>query len=679
MFQSPKMIFEKEGNKLIIRGQGEIIWLEPFGEDSLRFRATRGKRIVEEDWTLLPQPEIPANISISDNKAVITNGKLSAEVDGTGKIKYVNAANKKVLLEELWIDHRILNASVLKARNYKAVSSDLFKIQVYFKAFDDERFYGMGQYANNYLNLKGCVLELAHKNTQVSIPFLLSTRGYGFVWNNPSIGRAELAKNHTMWLAEAARQIDYIVIAGETPKEIVKKYTSLVGKAPPMPEWALGFWQCKLRYRTQEELLNIAREYKRRGLPLSVIVIDFFHWPHQGDWKFDSKYWPDPEKMVKELDSMGVKLLVSIWPTVEVDSENYLEMVRRGLLVRTEKGVYALNIFRAITTYVDFTNPEAREFIWEKVKENYYRYGVKNFWLDEAEPEFGGVGLGYDNVIAYDYDNIRYHLGNGLEVSSLYPFYYAKAFSDGLKSAGEDDYVLLIRAAWHGNQRFRNVVWSGDIPSTFDSLKRQIKAGLNMAICGVTWWTTDIGGFHGGDPNDPRFQELIVRWFQYGVFCPIFRLHGFRKPYTQSEGEVVGTGGPNEVWSFGERAYKIISNLLFLRERIKPYIIKQMEICCREGIPLMRPIFFDFPDDENAYEVEDEFMFGSDILVAPVYEEGAKNRRVYLPKGAKWTDAWTDKTYEGGQWINYETPLEIIPVFLRNGAKIPIKASKKLY
>ena len=671
---SSRMIFERKGNKLIIRGQGEIIWLEPFGEDSLRVRATRGKEIVKKDWALLPQPEVSADIVIDPDKAVITNGRLSAEVGSTGEIRFVDVVGRKTLLEELWIDHRVMNASILKARNYKAISSNLFKIQVYFKAFDDERFYGMGQYANNCLNLKGCVLELAHKNTQISIPFLLSTRGYGFVWNNPSIGRAELAKNHTMWSAEAARQIDYIVIAGETPAEIVKKYTNLVGKAPLMPEWALGFWQCKLRYRTQEELLNIAREYKRRGLPLSMIVIDFFHWPHQGDWKFDPKYWPDPEKMVKELDSMGVKLSVSIWPTVEIDSENYQEMVRRGLLVRTERGICALSTFRAVTTYVDFTNPEARKFVWEKVKENYYKYGINNFWLDEAEPEFGGVGPGYDNVIAYDYDNIRYHLGNGLEVSSLYPFYYAKAFSEGLKSAGEDDYVLLIRAAWHGNQRFRNVVWSGDIPSTFDSLKRQIKAGLNMALCGVTWWTTDIGGFYGGDPNDPRFQELIVRWFQYGVFCPIFRLHGNRKPHTQAEGEVVGTGGPNEVWSFGERAYKIISDLLFLRERIKPYIIRQMEICCREGIPLMRPLFFDFPNDETTYEIEDEFMFGSDVLVAPVYEEGAKTRRVYLPNGAKWTDAWIDKTYEGGKWIDYETPLEIIPVFLRDEAKIPIKA-----
>ncbi|MEM1515584.1 MAG: glycoside hydrolase family 31 protein [Candidatus Bathyarchaeia archaeon] len=672
--RSSGMIFEAKENRLAIYGQGETILLEPFGEDILRFRATKGREIVEENWTLLPQKEVSANIIVDSNKAVIQNGKLTAEVRVEGDIRYLNTFDGRILLEELWIDHRINNAEVLKARNYKALSSDLFKIQVYFKSFDDEHFYGMGQYANGYLNLKGCVLELAHKNTQISIPFLLSSRGYGFVWNNPSIGRVELAKNHTMWLAEAARQIDYIVIAGDTPAEIVKKYTNLVGKAPPMPEWALGFWQCKLRYRSQDELLSIAREYKRRNLPLSVIVIDFFHWTNQGDWKFDPKYWPDPKKMVEELESMGVKVMVSIWPTVDVNSENYDEMVRRGLLVRTEKGIPIVFTFRGFTTYCDFTNPETRRFVWEKVKENYYKYGIKAFWLDEAEPQFGMRGLGYDNVLPYDYDNIRYYLGNGLEVSNLYPFYYAKAFHEGLKSLGEDDF-LLIRAAWHGSQRFNIVVWSGDIPSTFDSLRRQIKAGLNMAICGITWWTTDIGGFYGGDPRDPRFQELIIRWFQFGCFCPIFRLHGFRLPYPKDPNKCDSyelTGGPNEVWSFGERAYKILCDFLFIRERLKPYIIEQMKICCEEGVPLMRPLFFDFPFDENTYDIEDEFMFGSDILVAPVYEEGAKSRKVYLPKRTKWTDAWNSNVYEGGQWINRATPLEIIPIFLREGAKISL-------
>jgi alpha-D-xyloside xylohydrolase len=669
------MIFQKLQNKLIGREGGEIICIEPFGKDCLRFRGTNGKEILEENWTLLPQSEVPAEIAIEPHRALIRNGKIQAEVRSDGSIKYLDK-DGNMLLEELWIDYRMNNADLLKARNYKSLSSNLYRLDLYFQAYEGEHFYGMGQYANGYLNLKGCVLELAQKNTQISIPFLVSTRGYGFIWNNPSVGRAELVKNHTLWHVEAGRQIDYLVIAGDTAKEIVKKYTDLTGKPALLPVWALGFWQCKLRYRTQEELLEVAREHKRRGLPLSVIVVDFFHWPNQGDWKFDSRFFPDPQAMVKELEEMGVRLMVSIWPTVDVHSENYKEMAKKGLLVRTEKGIPAIYTFRGITTYCDTTHPEARKFIWEKAKENYYKYGIKMFWLDEAEPELGIQGFEYPNILPYDYDNLRYHLGNGLEVSNIYPFFYAQAFEEGLQSIGEKEIVNLIRCAWLGSQRFRAVVWSGDIPSTFDSLRRQLKAGLNMAMCGIFWWTTDIGGFFGGDPKDPTFQELIVRWFQFGVFCPIFRLHGFRLPYPQDPASCPPeklVGGPNEVWSYGERAYDIIKELLFLRERIKPYIVEQMKRVHEESIPLMRPLFFDFPEDEKIYEVEDEYLFGPDILVAPVIYEGERRREVYLPQGAQWTEAQSGKVYQGGQWVEVEAPLEVVPVFLRDGAKIPIK------
>jgi len=669
------MLFSKDGNRLVVRGGGETIWIEPFGKNCLRFRSSSRGTIELLDWTLLPQEDVETEIIITQDRATIRNGKIAAEVDYRGSVRY-RKDDGRVLLEELWLDGRVLNADLLKARNYKARSSELFQISLYFKAYPEEHFFGMGQYANDCLDLKGCVLELAQRNTQISIPFLLSSRGYGFIWNNPSIGRAELARNHTMWCAEGARQIDYLVIVGDTPEEIVRRYTDITGKPPMIPEWALGFWQCKLRYRTQEEILEIAREYKRKGLPLSVIVIDFFHWPNQGDWRFDSKYWPDPEKMVQELNQLGVKVMVSIWPTVDIQSENYEEMAKRGLLLRTERGIPVLFTFRGITTIFDATNPEARTFIWKKVQENYYRYGIKIFWLDEAEPEMGMPGFGYDNVLAYDYDNIRYFLGNGLEVSNIYPFFYVQAFFEGMKSAGETEIANLARCAWLGSQRLGAVVWSGDIPSTFESLRKQIKAGLNMAVCGIPWWTTDIGGFYGGDPQSPSFRELIVRWFQFGVFCPIFRLHGFRLPIPPDPNRCPTnelTGGPNEVWSFGEEAYEIIKELLFLRERLKPYILEGMRRSHEEGIPFMRPLFFDFPSDAEVYKIEDEYMFGPKLLVAPVTDEGVRVRQVYLPKGARWSDPYTGTTHEGGQWLDAEAPLTHIPLFLRDGAQLPIK------
>ena len=354
-----------------------------------------------------------------------------------------------------------------------------------------------------------------------------------------------------------------------------------------LPEWAAGFWQCKLRYETQEELLEVAREYKRRNLPISVIVIDYFHWTMQGEWKFDPEKWPDPKAMVDELNEMGIKLMVSIWPTIDPRSENYAYMMKHNYLLRCEKGVDVVFMFFGPQTYVDTTHPEGQKYFWSRVKKNYYDIGIKTFWLDEAEPE----------MRPYDYDNVRMYFGNGQEVSNLYCVGYAKAFYDGLK-AEKEEVCNLVRCAWLGSQRYGVVLWSGDIASTFDSLRKQLKAGLHVALCGIPWWTTDIGGFINGDPEEEEFRELIVRWFQFGVFCPIFRLHGFRLPYPVRDilnpDGYCGSGGPNEVWSFGERAYRIIADLLALRERLKPYLMKQMKIASKTGRPVMRPLFYDF-------------------------------------------------------------------------------------
>ncbi|MDK2788777.1 MAG: alpha-D-xyloside xylohydrolase [Epulopiscium sp.] len=654
-------IFKIEGSRIIWENEGEILWLEPYGDNCLRFRSTKSGRMVENDWTLLPQKECTVHIEVTDSKATITNGKIKAEVLVDGTVNYYNNEGK-ALLRESWIDRREHTAPMRPARHYKAISSETFEVSLYFKADKEEHFYGMGQYANDCLDLKGCTIELAQKNTQCTIPFLLSTRGYGFVWNNPAIGRAELVKNHTMWYAAATKQIDYLIFAGDSPDEIVRKYTDLSGKAPMLPEFAAGFWQCKLRYWNQEELLSVAREYKRRGLPISVIVIDFFHWTQQGDWKFDPKYWPDPKVMVDELNKLGIKLMVSIWPTVDPRSENYEEMRRKSYLIRAERGVQAFFMYMGAETYYDATHPDAQKYVWSKAKQNYYDYGIKMFWLDEAEPE----------LRPYDYENVRYHLGNGLEVSNIYPYMYAKTFYDGMTACGETEIVNLLRCAWIGSQRYGTVVWSGDIASTFDSLRRQVKAGLNISLCGIPWWTTDIGGFFDGYLEDPYFRELIVRWFQFGVFCPIFRLHGYRQPEHNPNG-LFKTGADNEVWSFGEEAYEIITKLMFMRERLKSYIMEQMKKAHEDGTPVMRPIFYDFPNDKVAYAIEDEFMFGPDILVAPVLYEGARSRKVYLPEGAEWTDANNGNIFKGGQYINYETPLSIVPVFLKNGINLPIK------
>ncbi len=666
-------VFRAEGSRLIREYDSEKLWIEPWGCNSFRVRATHMACMQPEDWALLPQEVPEVKISIGRESAVITNGKLRAEISAEGKIRFCNYKDE-VLLEEYVRNRDNIKAFCsslnIDAREFKPILAGDYELKMRFESDPDEKIYGMGQYQHPFLNIKNCTLELAQRNSQASVPFALSSLGYGFLWNNPAIGTVTFGKNITEWWAKSTRQLDYWITAGDTPAEIEEAYAAATGKVPMMPEYGMGFWQCKLRYQTQEELLSVAREYKRRKLPISVIVIDFFHWEKQGDWKFDELYWPDPEGMVRELKEMGIELMVSVWPTVDKTSDNYPEMLRKGYLVRTDRGIRTTMDFLGDTVFFDATNPGARDFVWNCAKKNYYDKGIRIFWLDEAEPEYS----------IYDFDNYRYHMGSNIQVGNIYPLMYAKTFYDGMKAEGQEGIINLLRCAWAGSQRYGALVWSGDIDSSFEALGTQLKAGLNMGMAGIPWWTTDIGGFHGGDPNDENFRECIIRWFEYGAFCPVFRLHGDRvpakAPLSSTGGGMCWSGAPNEVWSYGEEAYEIFKKYMFIRERLKPYIKELMQAAHDRGTPPMRPLFYDFPEDGETWNVEDQYMFGPDILVAPILEHRQRSREVYLPRETQWTDANTGRVFEGGQWIKCDAPLDTLPVFVREAAGIDLDTFK---
>ncbi|MCI7225660.1 MAG: glycoside hydrolase family 31 protein [Lachnospiraceae bacterium] len=658
--------FRQEKNTLKFHYDAEELWIEPWGKNSFRVRATKMAEMGLENWALeMPVEDLTAEIKIEDNFAEIRNGKIRAVISKYGKMTFYNQKGE-ILLDE-YLRNRIdkfadyCSALDIEAREFKPIIGGDYQLSVRFVSDPKEKIYGMGQYQQPHLNLKGTDLELAHRNSQASVPFLLSSLGYGFLWNNPGVGRATFGTNITTWEAFSTKQMDYWITAGDTPAEIEEAYASVTGTVPMMPDYAMGFWQCKLRYQTQEELLEVAREYKKRGLPISVIVIDYFHWPLQGDWRFDEKYWPDPDAMIKELKEMGIELMVSIWPTVDYRSENFQEMKEKGYLIRTERGFRIVMDFQGNTIHYDATNPDAREYVWQKAKKNYYDKGVKTFWLDEAEPEYS----------VYDFENYRYHMGPNVQIGNLYPKLYAKTFYDGMTAEGQENVINLLRCAWAGSQKYGALVWSGDIHSSFASLRNQFAAGLNMGLAGITWWTTDIGGFHGGDPTNPDFRELLVRWFEYGTFCPVMRLHGERVPLKDPIGTYGGglcvSGADNEVWSFGEEAYEILKYYLELRERMKPYITELMEAAHMKGSPVMRPLFYDIPEDPKCWDVNDEYMFGPDVLVAPVMHAKMTSRKVYLPEGSRWTNYWTGETLEGGQETEVATPLSQIPLFTRNG------------
>jgi alpha-D-xyloside xylohydrolase len=366
-----------------------------------------------------------------------------------------------------------------------------------------------------------------------------------------------------------------------------------------------------------------------------------------------------PDAMLAELKSMNIELMVSIWPTVEKSSENYDDMLRRGLLIRQDRGIRAAMEGRGYPVHYDATNPEARDFVWQAVKRNYHDKGIRVFWLDEAEPEY----------TVYDFDIFRYHAGPNLSIGNIYPSDYAKGFYEGMKEAGQEEIVSLLRCAWAGSQKYGALVWSGDIASSWGSLRNQLSAGLNMGIAGFAWFTTDIGGFHGGIPSDPAFRELLVRWFQWGTYCPVMRLHGDREPKQPRLGTTGGSfclsGGPNEVWSYGEEVYGICEKYLRIREELRDYTRSLHKAAHETGDPLMRPCFYDFPGDGKCWKVDDQYMYGPKYLVAPVLKPNQDKREVYLPgEGIRWKGA--DGTeYEGGKTVTVDSPLDTMPVFER--------------
>ncbi len=698
------MVYRNKDNVLIAQEGNTTIYIQPWGRNALRVQMTKEQQLDRNDWALSepasgtelsPGTELPLRTTMpsiliqkvsfsqpwfkhypdGDKKieqayiASITNGKITASFNHEGWLSFTDEKGK-VLLTEFWrnrsrIDRYCIPLN-LSARELKPIkgTSD-WELTARFEAFEDEKIFGLGQYQDEFLNKKGLVLDLCQKNSQSSVPFMLSNRGYGFLWNNPAIGRVSFANNVTEWHAQSTKKMDYWVTAGDTPQEIIEQYTSVTGRTPPLPSFASGFWQCKLRYKNQEEVLNIAREYKKRKLPISVIVIDFFHWTMQGDFEFDPEDWPNPAAMVKELEDMGIILMVSVWPTIDERSKNFGIMAHNGHLVSFERGSGVHMSWMGNTVFFDATHPDAQKFIWEICQKNYGQYGIKHFWLDEAEPEYG----------IYDFDQFRYAAGPALQVSNIYPKYFAKAFFEGQSSSGQTDILNLVRCAWAGSQKYGALVWSGDIHSSFRAMREQLQAGLNMGLAGIPWWTTDIGGFLGGDIHDPEFQELIIRWFQWGVFCPIMRLHGERPPFEdlgdkEYRGQVrqMPSGQDNEVWSFGDRAYEIMQKFLALREKLRPYIHILMNEAHINGSPVMRTMFYEFPDDENCWTCTDQYMLGSSILVAPVMEKGLSKRKVYLPQKSAadvWTNLFTGEQFKAGRTIEAACILDNFPVFYR--------------
>jgi len=633
-------------NHLEFVANGAKTIVEPWGKDSFRVRTCPLDSFQKSDWALDITPEsFEAKGEVLEDAGYIQNGRIIARIKNTriqdALLSFYKLTDDGEVLLTAEKDY-IAYANAAPTRRFKKTDFDLYEAELHFMAHRDEKIFGMGENETDQVNLKGCVIDLYQRHIKAPIPFFLSSLGYGFLWNNPSLGRAEFAGNHTRFVSYGCHQMDYFITTGDTYAEIMSHYIDAVGHASPYPYWASGFWQCKLRYKTEQEFLDTAHGFEERNLPLSVLVIDFLHWKNTGDWCFDEDCWPHPKEMVEEVNRMGARVMISPWTLQSHNSKNYKEMKEKGLLTASVGDAYDdVDFDGEMCAQYDPTNPAAADFMWSKWKESYVDRGITTFWLDPCD-EFHTIE---------HYDKALFHIGPAKECHSMFVVAHQKNVFDRLHACGEHEVMNICRNAWVGSWRYGACPAPHDIESSFRHLKSYFKVGLNMMVSGTPYWNCDIGGFITDDNDSDEFHELMIRWYQWGVFMPIFRTHGHRDN--------------NEPWTIGGNSYPYLRAQMLLREALRPYIMEQMKKAEETGLPPMRPLYFDYQDDAAAYDEEESLLFGSDLLAAAVLDYKVREREVYLPKGADWVDAYTGEQFRGGQTILREAPIGRIPVFVK--------------
>jgi alpha-D-xyloside xylohydrolase len=547
----------------------------------------------------------------------------------------------------------LVNEASRKLTPVKVNGEDTYRAESFINIYGSrEALYGLGQHQSGVWNYRGESVDISQDNTNIAVPMLVSSKGYGIFWNNTSRSRVNNRFANYLYISsEVADVIDYYFIYGPEMDKIVAAYRDLTGPAPMFGKWAYGFWQCKNRYRSQEEILGVARKYRELHLPADNIVQDWFWWNHKGEHVFNKNY-PDPKGMVDELRKENFHLMISVWPFFEPGSAVYDEMDKRGWFVDKFKFAKPPYHTSGMAVY-DATNPETRKYYWELMNKALFNIGLDAWWLDTTEPETEGQE---ENILL----GHKLAIGSGDRYVNLYPLMTTGAVYDGQRSVSNQKRVFILsRSAFAGAQRNAVTAWSGDINSDFFSFRRQIPAGLNYSLSGMPYWTSDIGGFVSGNPDDPEYRELFIRWFQYGTFCPIFRVHGTR------------TTDQNELWSYGPEAQKILASFDRLRYRLLPYIYSIAWKTTSDGYTPMRPLVMDFRGDVRAENIGDQFMYGPAFLVNPVTEPAASTRRLYLPK-ARWYDFWTGTSADGGQVVDAVAPLERMPLYIRAGSVLPM-------
>jgi alpha-D-xyloside xylohydrolase len=599
--------------------------------------------VIKTEW-----PKTDFSIRETANDLALTTARLKVVVTKKdSSIVFYDAAGKKLAQEN---DRTMTPVEVNGEKTYH--------LERFTNMWDtQEAFYGLGQHQGGVFNWRGESVDIVQDNTNISIPLLLSSNGYGILWNNPSRSRFNNRFVHAFYISsEVAEQMDYYFIYGPDFDRIISAYRDLTGKAPLFGKWAYGYWQCKNRYDSQAEILGIAKRYRDEHIPLDNIVQDWFWWNTMGEPVWNKNY-PDPKAMVDELHKENVHLMVSVWPFFRPGSPVYDDMAGKDLFIDKTK---VTGFHPAGMALYDAFNPEARQYYWKLMDDALFKVGVDAWWLDTTEPETEGRE---ESILLRDQVRVDGKPASGARYANLFPLMTTAAVYQGQRAASDQNRVFILsRSAFAGEQRNAAAVWSGDVNPNWETFRRQIPAGLNYSLSGLPYWTTDIGGFTVADPNSPAYRELYARWFEFGAFCPIFRAHGTR------------TTNQNEIWSYGPEMQTILTRYDRLRYRLLPYIYSVAWKTTSENYTPMRALVMDYRDDPLVWNISDQFLFGPSLLVSPVTEPGATTRRLYLPTG-KWYNFWTGETFEGGHAIDTPAPLDQMPIFVRAGTILPMGLS----
>lgn len=618
-------------------------------EDIIRVQYTSASTLPTKTSLSISNPWTPPPsfcVTEAGGTVTVTTARMKARVaTTTGVVSYADLSDSLILSEA----SKSTTATTIEG-------TSTYKIQTSFNSPSGEALYGLGQHQSNVMNRKGTSLQLLNGNTNINIPVLVSNRGYGIFWDNYSTSNFNGSGATYSYSSEAGEMVDYYFIYGPSIDQVVAGYRLATGGTPMFPKWAYGLFQSKDKYEKQSELLAVKDGYRNAKIPVDCIVQDWDYWtPNSwGSHFMDTTRYPDPVAMMNAFHSANIHGMISIWP-------EYQQLT--GGKAGDQDNYNALNAIDALYPsggshhFYDTFNAEARRLVYQQIDDRLIgKYGWDGIWADNTEPQ------AYPDPV--NLRTVPTALGKGALYINAYPLQHAKALYEGWRSVGPKDkrVYVLTRSAFAGQQRYATTEWSGDIDSNFATYAKQIPAGLNFAAAGIPYWTTDIGGYWGHpgrvDWTTSESNELFTRWFQYGAFCPIFRVHG---------------GGARELygsqWSATTKANLLtIDNL---RYRLMPYIYSLAGMVTREGYTIMRPLIFDYPSDTNVFDIKDQFMFGPAILVNPVTTAGATSRSVYLPAGA-WYDFWTGTTRAGGSRVTIPAPLSQIPLFVRAGSIVPM-------